>query len=840
MKRIRRIVVALVVLLALGLLVSGYFLRTYASAPLRTMEGTFTHPSLNGEVTVIRDDWGVPHIRATNAHDAFFAYGFTVAQDRLFQLEVLRRLGRGELSVILGPPAIPTDKISRTLLWRKTAERLLADRSQFSDEFNTVMDAFIEGLNFYVESQPLPVEFAMLGIEPEPFTAVDSLSLMGYMAYGFADGIKSDSIYAIVKVNNPNLDPAWLFPGYKREQPITVMEGRGFDLPPFDADGKRQRGGSHVRIRDNVAGFMDRKPAPSAGLSRLLAQVEASFDIFGGFRGSNSWVLGPSRTKSGEAILANDPHIGFTNPAVWYECHIRYDGYESYGVHLPLIPFPIIGHNATKAWSMTMFENDDLDLYRETFNPANSAEVMYRGEWTRAQRWTESIRVNGGMNEELEITVTPHGPIITGMLKGYEGDPVAIRWLFHDVTPESIEAFFDLSRASSLDEMRGAVSKLIAPGLNISYADKDGNIAWWAGARLPIRPGHASGKDILDGASGKDEIRGFVDFKDNPQLENPASGIIVTSNNMSTVNPVGPIAELEGYWQPTDRAGRILDLLQAKERWSLRELKAVQTDTQLRSAPQLAQRMLDYLRRNSDYHRDMPETAQRAHDAVANWDYNHDVDSVGATVFHYWYDALVEAVAQDEIGKDAFASYLSIADSKNMMKAVLNDETAPLWDDVTTSGRETPEEVVLYAFQRAVEDLQAELGPGPASWAWGKGHTVEYGHILGNLEPLNRIWNIGPFPAPGSEESVAKMAWASGRYNVESGASMRILIDYGQYSDPDGVWFILPTGNSGNVLSRHYDDQAQMYLRGEYRNLRITDKAVDAHAEHTMTLAPEA
>lgn len=840
MKRTGRILVVLLILLVIGLFAGGFMLRTYASAPLRTMNGTFTHPSLKAEVTVVRDDWGVPHIRAKNAHDAYFAYGFTVAQDRLFQLEILRRLGRGELADILGPAAIPTDKVARTLLWRETAERLLADPSQFSDDFNEAMDAFIEGLNFYVTSQPAPVEFDLLGIKPGEFTKVDSLSLMGYMAYGFADGIKSDSLYAIAEANNPGLDVDLLFPRYDHEQPVTVMEGRGLVLPPFGADGRRKHHGSHLKVRDDVANFLDRKRADAGDLSKLVAEVQASFDIFGGFRGSNSWVLGPSRTKSAAAILANDPHIGFTNPAVWYECHMKYPGYECYGVHLPLIPFPIIGHSRDKAWALTMFENDDVDLYRETFNPDNPNQVMYKGHWTDVQHWTETIPVKDGMPVELDITVTPHGPVVTDMLKGYSGDPVAVQWLYHDVTPASTEAFFNFSRAKNLDEMRAAVSTFMAPGLNVSYADKDGNIAWWASARLAIRAPGATGRDILDGASGKDEIVGYLDFKDNPHLENPADGIIVTSNNMSTVNAVGPMEELPGYWQPTDRSGRILDLLQAQEKWSLDELKAVQTDTELRSARQLAEPMLAFLRRNREFDSDMPELARQAYDAVDQWDGTHPLDSIGATVFHYWYDALMAAVAKDEIGEEGFSAYLSLADSKGMLKAALANDQSPLWDDTATEHVETAQEIVLRAFQQALEDLQTELGPTPAGWTWGKVHTVEYKHVLGNVRPLNRIWNIGPYPAPGSEESVAKMAWGGERYHVESGASMRILIDYGAYPDPDGVWFILPTGNSGNVLSPHYADQAEMYLRGEYRHPRITDETIDEHAEKTLTLDPAA
>jgi penicillin G amidase len=822
----RRAVLVMLVLLIAGGFIGAYALRSYAGRGLPELNGAFAHESLSADVRIVRDDWGVPHIAADNAHDAYFAFGFAVTQDRAFQLELLRRLGTGQLAEVLGEAVVPLDKVARTMLWRKTAERLWADRSVYDPEFVTVVEAFVQGINHAMATLPKPIEFTVLGIEPQPFTEEDCLSMMGYMAFGFAEAWRADALYTIVENRTSPETAAMVFPGYAGQTPVSVKEGRG-----------------NAALPEPHAPAAARADALEDGLLQLAHLAEAALKEMPGFHGSNSWIIGPSRSESGGAILANDPHIGFSNPAVWYEAHIRYPGFESYGVHLPLIPFAMIAHNRDKAWALTMFMNDDLDLYAEEFDPENPARVRHNGGWTEAERWTETILVRGDVPVELEIVTTPRGPVITEMLEGYEGPPVSAWWQFIDVTPAGIQAFYEVGRASNLDEMRAAVSRIEAPGLNFSYADREGNIAWWAAGRLPIRPAHVNPKRILDGASGRDEPLGWLPFEMNPQFENPPGGIIVTSNNLSTTQPLSPVDELDGvrpelagYWQTHDRAGRILDLLEDRETWSLDELKAVQTDTPLRTGRELAERLLVHLEGMEN----LSGSELAALNALSDWDGDCGVDSIGATVYHVFYDAVRRKLLMDEIGEAAFASYVKIGDSDNVMQYALRFPESPLWDDVTTEDvRETMEDMVRIAFRLAVSDLRLRCGEDPATWNWGRVHTVDYSHVLGTLKPLNRLFNIGPFPAPGTWESVAKMAWDEA-YRVEHGASMRLLLDYAKYGETDGMWMILPTGNSGHFLSRHFRDQAQMYLAGEYRPIRFAEDDIARTREYETVLSPAA
>ena len=814
---LKSFMVAVVVICVGGFIIVN---RTIRSG-MPDLDASVTHESLGADVTVIRDDWGVAHIEAESETDAYFAFGYTVAQDRLFQMEILRRLGRGELAEILGEPGLEMDKISRTLLWRRTAERLFQDEDKFDPEFLAILHAFVKGINHYIETNAAPIEFRVLGFDPEPFTVVDTLSLMGYMAYGFAEGIRSDALYSMVVERG--LDASALFPGYSKGRSVTILEGIGTIFPPGEAEAPTTGAES-----------------ASNGLIDLAAMLHDALPTIGAFYGSNSWVLSPDRSESGGAILANDPHIGFTNPGVWYECHIRYPGYESYGVHLPLVPFPVIAHNPDKAWAITMFENDDIDLYRETFDADDPSRVMYKGEWADVQEWTETILVKDAPAINHAIRVTPHGPVVTDMLEHYKGDPVSLWWLFHDVDHTNAEVFYRLANASNVDEARSAASGLIAPGLNISYADAKGNIAWWAAGRLPIHPEHVNSKTILDGASGLDEVLAYLPFSENPQLVNPPSGVIVTANNMPTSNAVGPIPTLEGYWQPVDRAWRITELLESRKTWDIDTLKAVQTDTKLQTGHLLRDAVVrafsDSNETGQTYTSQLKGDAKLAHEALAAWDSDYTVDSIGATVHQFVWDATIRRILQDELGDDLLEQYLTLSEHHHFMSYVVKDSASPFWDDISTEEIESSSDIIRESFEIGVSTMVDRLGD---DWRWGKAHTVSYPYlILGEVGALKRWWEIGPLPAAGHEESVAKMSWFDDDYATKAGASMRLLLDYGNYGSENGIQFVLPTGNSGHILDPHYDDQVELFLGGGYRSVYVGAKQLKALKEHEMRFSP--
>ncbi|MDD9302573.1 MAG: penicillin acylase family protein [Desulfobacter sp.] len=435
------------------------------------------------------------------------------------------------------------------------------------------LDAFLDGVNHCIATQPLPVEYTLLGFTPAPFTRKDCIAVMGYVAYSFADGIKRDSLYTILEPFLTRADLDLIFPAYTLNNHTTVMNPQGV--------GKEALAVASTKKSPNILGSVHGKKAHEfTGFTRAYQRLlDQTAKIFPPFTGSNSWVLGPGKTKSGHAILANDPHIGIANPGVWYEAHLSYPGYENYGYHLPLMPFPMLAHNTTKAWAITMFENDDLDLYAETFHPEKKDEVKFKGQWVKIKTLKEEIKVKGENNVILTIRITPHGPVISDFLTGYTGRPVSVSWVYHKLDNPILDVVYGMGKAENMDQFRTALSKLAAPGLNISYIDHSGNIGWWAAGRVPIRAGQVSGKKIHNGGSGAEEWSGYLPFEKNPQMENPENSMIITANNLPTMIPIDPIGVLTGYFRPSDRAARIHELLSKEEKWDMEGLKKIQVQS---------------------------------------------------------------------------------------------------------------------------------------------------------------------------------------------------------------------------------------------------------------------
>ena len=787
------------------------------------------HPALEQNVHVIRDDWGIPHIQAENEADAYFALGYVMAQDRLFQMELLRRLARGELAEILGPAVVPVDKIIRAFRLRANAEATVTETSALAPEIRAAVDAFVAGINHCMDTEPLPLEFTVLQIPPRPFTRVDCLTVAAILPITFADGLREDPLVTMLKERNPDLDIDTLFPGYSLDAaPVTIMET--IEEAEAFLKARAQTAAKTSQTQRELTNSM-------SGLRAFAADLQSLSDILGPGFGSNSWVLGPSRTKSGKPIVANDPHIPFTNPSIWYEAHLEYPGFEMYGHHLPLIPFPLLGHNRFHAWGLTMFANDDTDLYLERFHPEDPNKVMYKGEWVDVRTETETIKVRFGADVDYTVRVTPHGPVITDLyrlLTGYEGPDIALFWVWQNVEYTDVEAIYRMGHATDCDSFRDAVALLTSPGMNVSYADADGNIAWWAGGLIPIRPDHVNPKMLLDGASGKDEILGYLPFEQNPHLENPPWGYIVTANNKSTVKPVGLVQDLEGYWTPVDRAGRIEHLLETQEKWSIEELKAVQLDDTSYSAPAIVASLAQVLR---DAIPALTDLQRQALETLETWDCRHNIESTGATIYHPLCDAVLAHTVQDEMGEDLYKLYATLNDSTHFFKHLVQDAHSPFWDDVTTEATETRSDIVLAAFDDTLGMLARRLGPDVSRWAWGTVHTMEFKHPFGYLPLFSKLFNIGPFAAPGGSHVINNMiSWgARPPYDVIAGPSTRRIIDFG---DPEHSLTILPTGNSGLLFSPHYDDQAEPFMTGQYREPRLTDAQIEAHKQHEMHFSP--
>ncbi len=558
MKRSLTALALLIVMLAAG---AGWYL--YSKQPSR--QGMMELQHLQGSVTVRYDERGVPHIRADNETDLYRALGYVHAQDRLFQMEVLRRLARGELAEVLGPKLLDTDKLMRSLRIRERAETYLANLDKQSPSF-IAMQAYLDGINQYQDSHAKPVEFDVLGIPKRPFTAQDTISIAGYMAYSFAAAFRTEPLLTFVR---DQLGPEYLNIFDLDWQPKGVLNGTG--TPLASADWKDLN-----------------------ALARLSEQALADNGL-PQFEGSNAWVVAGSRTQSGKPLLAGDPHIRFSAPSVWYEAQLSAPGFELYGHYQALMPFASLGMNSDFGWSITMFQNDDLDLIAEKVNPDNPNQVWYRGKWVDMTTSEQQIVVKGQAPVTLVLRQSPHGPIVNDALGSGAGKtPIAMWWAFLESQNPILEGFYQLNRADTLAKARSASAKIQAPGLNVVWANAKGDIGWWAAAQLPKRPTGVRPWFILDGSTAEADKDGFYPFTANPQEENPARGYIVSAN-FQPVSPTG--MEIPGYYNLADRGQQLNRQLSDKAvKWDLENSQKLQLGTTTAYGPRLLAPLLPVLR----------------------------------------------------------------------------------------------------------------------------------------------------------------------------------------------------------------------------------------------------
>ena len=797
MKRLLTALVLLVVVLAAG---AGWYV--YSKQPTR--KGMVELQHLQGPVTVRYDERGVPHIRAENEPDLYRALGYVQAQDRLFQMEILRRLARGELAEVLGPKLLDTDKLMRSLRIRERAETYFANLDQQSPAF-IAMQAYLDGINQYQDSHPRPVEFDVLGIAKRPFTAQDTISIAGYMAYSFAAAFRTEPLLTYVRdqlgTNYLSVfDLDWQPKGVLANQPGGTAAHASIDWKDLNA------------------------------LARLSEQVLADNGL-PQFEGSNAWVIAGSRTKSGKPLLAGDPHIRFSAPSVWYEAQLSAPGFDLYGHYQALMPFASLGLNHDFGWSITMFQNDDLDLIAEKVNPDNPNQVWYRGKWVDMTSSEQQIAVKGQAPVTLVLRQSPHGPIVNDALGANAGKtPIAMWWGFLESQNPILEGFYQLNSADTLAKARSAAAKVQAPGLNIVWANAKGDIGWWAAAQLPKRPAGVRGDFILAGGTAEAEKDGFYPFSANPQEENPPRGYIISAN-FQPVSPTG--MDIPGYYNLADRGQQLnRQLGDNAVKWDLDASQKLQLGTTTSYGPRFLAPLLPVLREVVNDPAELKLVEQ-----LAQWQGDYPLDSTSATLFNQLLFNLADATMHDELGDAFFETLLSTRVIDAALPRLAANVDSPWWDNRNTPAKETRTDTVKVAWQASLAHLKSTLGADVTQWQWGKAHTLTHGHPLGQQKPLERIFNVGPFAAPGTHEVPNNLSAKIGPapWPVTYGPSTRRLIDF---ADPAHSLTVNPVGQSGVPFNSHYDDQAEAYIEGMYFQAYLNEEEVKANTRSTLKLVP--
>ena len=746
----------------------------YSRTLYPTYEGELSLENLSENVTVHFDENGVPHINAETQKDAYTALGYVHAQDRLWQMELIRRIAPGRLSEIFGDKLVETDVFFAGLGLVEDANESITKIDINSEAYKLTI-AYLDGVNQFVEEGATPIEYNLIGLKKTKFTVNDVYNVFGYMSFSFAIAQKTDPLLQEIKEK--------LGDNYLAELEIPIY--------------------SNTALLKS-----EKNPIVKASFAKAMTAMYEQLPI-SPFIGSNSWVIAADKTKNGKVIFANDPHIGFSQPSVWYQSHIKTPDYEMYGYSLALTPFPLLGHNRDYAYGLTMFENDDVDFYIEKNNPENLNEYETPTGFSTYKTVQKTIKIKGAPDTTFTVKISRHGPIMNNLLKQIDDQrPIAMQWIYKKTDNQILDVGYQISHAKSLHDFKEGAKLLHAPGLNMMYGDAKDNIAWIASGKLYKYRDSINTKLYLDGASGKDEILSYVDFEDNPQSINPASNYVYSSNNQpDTIAGV----LYPGYYLPEDRGQRIEQLLEVKNDWTQEDVQQMIFDVTSPVVPQVIANLVASIKTEN-----FTKNEQEALQNLKDWNGEYKKEDTAPTIYNRFLYEFLEGTFKDELG-ESFPMFMQTPLMKKMIAVQAKKAVSVWFDDVTTEPKETKSDIVQRSFINAISFLENQLGDTVSLWSWSKVISVEHGHALAaGGETLRKIFNVGPFSMDGGNEVINNQLFTlneTGIYKVKAGPSTRRVIDF---SNIENSVSILPTGQSGNIFSKHYKDQAQKYVNGEF------------------------
>lgn len=777
-KTITIFLILISLLFTLGFLYYQYLKPNYS--------GEITLDSVHQETTVYFDDYGIPHIYANSHLDAVTTLGYIQAQDRLWQMELMRRIAPGRLSELFGEDLIKNDQFFINIGIDEYSKKSVADLDSTSSEYQ-LLEAYLKGVNKYIDEGVTPLEYHLVGLKKEHFTLVDTYNVLGYMAFSFAMAQKTDPLLSTLKEK--------LGVAYLNELPINI-DPKSILIKSSKADMDYYTG-----IVSNINTILNSTPIPP-------------------FVGSNSWVISGDKTESGKVIFANDPHIGFSQPSVWFEAHLSSPEHEIYGYFLPIIPFPLLGHNNHIAYGLTMFENDDIDFYKEINDPENLNKYQTPYGYASYENTTKIIKVKDQKDLQFTFKTSRHGPLISGVLEtASDTSPIAISWIYTQEDNHLLKAIYKMSTSQNKEEFKKGVSMIHAPGLNVMYGDAKGNIGWWATGKLYKFNPHVNSKFILDGATGRDDKIAFLDFLENPMAENPPWNYVYSANNQpdSIAGMLYP-----GYYLPEDRAKRIVQLLSVKDNWNKISTAKMITDVTSSVSGNVIQELVKVIDFDS-----FDTNVQKAIDILQLWDGSNEIDEVAPTIYNKFIYEYLTNTFKDEMGTTLYQQF----NKTHLMKRVIADQLfrkeSIWWDDISTQAiMETRKDILTESLISTVKALENQFGKDIDTWNWGRVHVIEHKHPLGSVDILKSFFNVGPFPINGASEVINNLAYkrdSTGIYQVTNGPSTRRIIDF---NDLENSWSILPTGQSGNPFSEHYEDQANMYNKGTFRKMKMNQEEI--------------
>ena len=733
-------------------------------------------PGLTGAVEVVRDERGVPHIFAQHDLDAVSALGYAVAQDRLFQLDFIPRVAAGRLSEILGESMVDTDRFLRETGMEWGASR---NYHRIVEEGGIELDllrAYVRGVNAYInsmQSKDLPLEFRLMGHQPELYTEKHVLRILQYMTFDLTYR-SNDHVYSILWERLGQESFEELFPSHSNLF-VPIIPEKGGQIPPQE----RRQIYQTPRLASLPAQLSEKH-------GNFVSSLEHSF--FEGYidgKGSNNWAVGPTHSETGGAILAGDMHLSLWLPSIWYEAHLVTPDMNTYGVTIPGAPLPVEAYNDYLGWAFTNSGTDQIDYLSLELDETGS-KYLFEGEYKTFESVVDTIFVKGA-EPVIENRMYAHwGPALVD-----EDQAMALQWVAHEEST-TMKALWYMNRASSMAEFQKALRDWDTPMQNIIYGDVDGNISIRTTGYMPIRKiGHGIG--LLNGASSESEWVSRIPFEELPYSYNPSTGYL-TSTNQQPADSLYPY--YQGYdWGPGYRSLRIDALLSGKNKHSVADIKRYQSDVYV------VQR--DLFVPLFDEVTGLSEKASELSLILKHWEGTSDIDRIEPLIFDIFLEHL-NALTWDE---DVFIG--SRKPKEDRLYALLTGDLSSKWlDRTTTQEVENAQTILRTALEYTVETLEGQYGWDKSKWVWGEHHNIVFKHYT-RSDALKALWR-GPYAYPGFAQTLSP---AADRETTHS-ASWRMVVDF---STPTPTGFgVYPGGQSGNPFSDNYDKHIQHYLDFKY------------------------
>lgn len=810
------------VILWLGLPLVAIGLMSYQTLKMSSAKqtGELLISGLKHQVIINRDAQGVPHIMAKTDDDAVFALGFVHAQDRLWQMEMNRRLGAGRLSEVIGIEAYRSDRFMRTLGLHRNAMKMWR---QLGAKNRQMLDTYVAGVNAGIaELDMLPPEFTLYNYEPEPWKAIDSLLWMQLMTWQLSNNFSFE------------IQRALLIKALGRDKANELLP----------------------EVPDSEATQMLTQLEPQQ-LTQLLGDYQNPYFVPKKYVGSNNWVVSGKHTATGKPLLANDPHLINALPAVWYLAKLEGENLQTQGATFPGLPFVVIGQNQHIAWGVTNMLADTQDIYLEKINPLDRNQYWRDGQWKNVERYREEIQIKADFLRReyrprvIDVRRTNYGPLLSDISPQLENFAYSLRWTGDDQNGGTFNSYAKLSYAKNWDEFNQALSTFIAPVHNFVYADVEGNIGYIAPGKFPLRAKGAGNGDVPAlGWKPNSSWQGWIPFSDIPRVFNPAQGFVVTANNNVTADQ-----ELMGgnYQYPLGydfaapyRANRITSLIKqqistSKNQLTSQHMQQIQADVLNPIFSQVKSALLATATTT--------EQQRRALILLQTWDGNMTLDSAASTLFVSWMSHFQRLLISDDIAQAGFTgvpAYILTRLEEQLnypfLQRVMTENKSVWCDFKKTDVQESCKDILHIAFAHAVNELDKNLDSDPDDWAWQAVHKAQFPHFpLSEAEVaphmpasddsvFSRVFHRS-IASPGGSETVnvAPISLADdSKYLQFFGATYRQILDLDEQQHSQ---FMINTGQSGNRISEHYDDLIEQHRDVKYLKMPATPVA-------TLTLTP--